>query len=202
MIGIDALVEQRLMLDFENRVIAVEDARRPAKRMDGEIVVIARRRRGQLILTQARANGKRVEAVVDTGSEVTIGNVALRDHLLRRNAKMITAEVTGVTGVTVRIQLARIDELRLGPVVLRDIPIASANVPPFEAFGLADGPALLLGTDLMETFHRVSLDFRARKVRFQLRRCKSTGLVISTSPLGAAASRLFSTDETGAVCRR
>ncbi len=62
------------------------------------------------------------------------------------------------------------------------MPIAFADVPPFKVFGLADEPALLLGTDLLETFRRISLDFRARKVRFQLRRCGTQGIVISTSP--------------------
>src|SRR5512139_869678 len=55
MIGIDALLEQRLMMDFEKRVIKSEDASQPAIRMDGEIVVRARRQRGQLILTQVKA---------------------------------------------------------------------------------------------------------------------------------------------------
>jgi len=86
-----------------------------------------------------------------------------------------------VTGVAMKLQIARIDELQLGPVVLRDVPIAFADVPPFKLFGLADGPALLLGTDILESFKRVSLDFKARKVRFQLRRCHTDGVVISTS---------------------
>ena len=83
MIGIDALVEQRLMMDFEKRVIKAEDARQPAKLLDGEIVVTARRRRGQLILTQVKAAGLPIEAVIDTGSEISIGNLALRDKLIR-----------------------------------------------------------------------------------------------------------------------
>jgi hypothetical protein len=90
--------------------------------------------------------------------------------------------VTGVTGKTVNLQLATIAELQLGPVVLNDVPIAFADVPPFRLFGLANEPALLLGTDILESFRRVSLDFRARKVRFQLRRCGTQGIVISTSP--------------------
>ena len=72
MVGIDALVEQRLMMDFEKRVIKVEDARQPAMMLDGEIVVTARRRRGQLILTQVKAAGLPVEAVIDTGTEISI----------------------------------------------------------------------------------------------------------------------------------
>jgi predicted aspartyl protease len=201
MIGIDALVEQRLMMDFEKHVIKAEDAHQPAKVLDGEIVVTARRRRGQLILTEVTAAGLPVEAVVDTGSEISIGNLALRDKLIRGNRRnFITLPIIGVTGVTVNVQMARVAELKLGSVTLRDIPIAFADVPPFKVFGLSKEPALLLGTDLLETFRRVSLDFRARKVRFQLRKCGSTTLFLSTSP-SAMASRL-SSGSNPEVCRR
>jgi predicted aspartyl protease len=175
-IGLDALVEQRLMLDFEKRVISVDDARIKPKRLDGEIVVTARLRRGQLILTEARARDVPIDVVVDTGSEVTIGNSALRQRLFRRGAKgLFTAEVTGVTGATTQLDVAIVPELRIGPVILRNVPIAFADVTPFRLFGLTEEPALLLGTDLMENFRKVSLDFRARKVRFQLKRCSQTG---------------------------
>ncbi len=201
MIGLDALVEQRLLMDFEKRLISADDARKPPPRMDGEIVVIARLRRGQLILTQAKAGGRPVDAVVDTGSEITIGNTALRDRLIRGGRdKFTTIAVTGVTGVTLNLQLATVSEIRLGPVILRDVPIAFAEAPPFAVFGLTDRPALLLGTDLMENFRKVSLDFRARKVRFQLRRCASTDIVISTS--ASTVSRLSADKEGNAACAR
>ena len=87
----------------------------------------------------------------------------------------------------------------MGPVLLRNVPIAFADVPPFKLFGLADEPALLLGTDILETFRRVSLDFRARKVRFQLRRCTTEGVIISTAP--EHSTRLSSTG-TADVCQR
>jgi hypothetical protein len=192
MIGIDALVNQRLMMDFEKHVIKVEDARQPAKFVRGEIVITARRRRGQLILTEVTAAGLSLDAVIDTGSAITIGNTALRDKLgfKRRNRdKFWTVEATGVTGVTVPLQLARIAELKLGPVTLRNVPMAFADVPPFEVFGISKEPALLLGTDILEKFRRVQLDFRARKVRFQLRRCASTGIMVGTSP-NASITRL------------
>jgi hypothetical protein len=183
LIGIDALVQQRLMMDFDKRVIKVEDAMIPARFEPGDIIITARRRRGQLILTQVKTGGIRLDAVIDTGSEITIGNSALRDKLLRKNPNQFwTVPATGVTGVTVNLQMARVAELQLGPVTLTDVPIAFADVPPFKLFGLADEPALLLGTDLMGTFRRVSLDFRSRKVRFQLRRCDVEGVTIATAP--------------------
>jgi aspartyl protease len=201
LVGIDALVRQRLMMDFEKRLIKVEDARHPMKYSPGDIVITARRQRGQLILTEVRAARFPLDAVIDTGSEITIGNLALRDKLLRRAGRdrFWEVEAIGVTGVTTKLQLARIDELQLGPVILRDVPIAFADVPPFKLFGLADEPALLLGTDILETFRRVSLDFRARKVRFQLRRCATDGVVISTSPTDMF-TRLSST--TTEACAR
>jgi hypothetical protein len=200
LIGIDALIEQRLLMDFEKRVIKVEDARIPAKPLPGEIVVIGYRRHGQLILTEVRAGRTAVEAVIDTGSQVTIGNSALRDKLLRGGHEFWKVQATGVTGVTVPLEMARIDELQLGPVILNDVPIAFADVPPFALFGLDKEPALLLGTDLLATFRRVSLDFRARKVRFQLRRCATDEVSISTSP-SVMATRLSSTGGAD-VCGR
>jgi hypothetical protein len=192
MIGIDALASQRLMLDFEKRLINVEDPNKPPKAVFGEIVVTGRLKRGQLILTEVSAAGLRLDAVVDTGSEITIGNLALRDKLVRRRgAKFQTVSVIGVTGKALDLQIAEIPELRLGKVILQNVPMAFADVPPFRTFGLQTTPSLLLGTDLLETFRRVSLDFRRRKVRFQLRRCTSEGFVISTSP--TAATRLSST---------
>ena len=199
-IGIDALVQKRLMMDFEKRLIKVEDAAVHYKPLPGEIVVTARRNRGQLILTHVRAAGLPLDAIIDTGTEITIGNLALRDLLIKGNRdKFVTVPVIGVTGVTMDMQVARIAELQLGPITISDVPMAFADAPPFKLFGLADQPALLLGTDLLETFKRISLDFKARKVRFQLRRCKPEGVIISTDPNNF--SRLSSTGSRD-VCER
>lgn len=200
LIGIDALLQQRLLMDFETRTIKVEDATVPVQSFPGEIVIVGYRRHGQLILTEVRAGGIMVEAVIDTGSQVTIGNSRLRDKLLRSGHEFWKVPATGVTGVTVQLEMARVGELQLGPVTLNDVPIAFADVPPFKLFGLDQEPALLLGTDLLATFRRVSLDFRARKVRFQLRHCRADEVSISTSP-SAMATRISSSGDAD-VCGR
>ena len=180
LIGIDALANQRLMLDFEKRVIKVEEAGSSIGIASPDNVVSARRRSGQLILTQVHALSLPIQAMIDTGSEVTIGNSALRDILLPGNQeKFSNARLTGVTGVSMKIQIARIAELKIGSITLTSIPIAFADVPPFALFGLDKEPAILIGTDLMSVFRRVSLDFRDRKVRFQLRRCGIDGVLIN-----------------------
>jgi ribosomal protein S28E/S33 len=180
-IGIDALARRRLMLDFDKRVIKIESAMKPPKALPGEIVVTARRRRGQLILTHVMAAGLSLDAVIDTGAEMSIGNLHLREKLVGGGQKLNVVGATGVTGKTVELQVAVIPELRIGRIVIRDLPIAFADLPPFQMFGLSDRPALLLGTDVLETFQRVSLDFQARKVRFQPRRCPFRSVVVDKS---------------------
>ena len=182
MIGIDALVRQRIMMDFEKRLIKVEDATKPPKALPDEIVVVARRSRGQLILTQVKAGRLSLDAVIDTGAELTIGNPALRESLIRRHQKIDTVKAIGVTGKEIDLEVAVIPELQIGGILLRNLPIAFADLPPFHVFGIADEPALFLGTDVLNAFRKVSLDFRARKVRFQLKRCSMAGIRIQTSP--------------------
>jgi predicted aspartyl protease len=192
LIGIDALHRQRLMMDFDKHLITVEDASTPVRSHPGDIVIVAKRKRGQLILTHVKAAGLDLDAVIDTGSEISIGNLALRDQLLRHNRdKFVTITAIGVTGEEAKLNLAKIGELELGPITLHDVPMAFADVPPFKIFGLSDQPALLLGTDILENFRRVSLDFRARKVRFQLKRCEDA-VIISTSPSASAFTRMTS----------
>ncbi|WP_167737634.1 retroviral-like aspartic protease family protein [Sphingomonas parva] len=201
MIGIDALVRQRLMMDFEKRLIQVEDAEKPWTPLPGEIVVTGRLRRGQLILTQVSAAGLPLDAVIDTGTQISIGNLALRDKLMRhRRGRVEKGIVTGVTGTEVELEVAQIAELRLGSVILRNVPIAFADVPPFHVFDLADRPALLLGSDLLETFRRVSLDFRRRKARFQLRRCGPQAVSIGT--IQTAVRTRLSTTGGKEICGR
>jgi hypothetical protein len=175
LIGIDALAGQRMTMDFESKSITVQDTARPdpAAGSSDEVVVTARRRKGQLILTQARAGSLPLSAVIDSGAAVTIGNAALRQRLLTRGRRVTQAiEMIAVTGERITADLIVVPELRIGGVIMNNLPIAFADVAPFGLFGLARTPAVLLGTDVMQGFRRVSLDFRNRKVRFVLRRTR------------------------------
>jgi predicted aspartyl protease len=171
LIGIDALADQRLMMDFEKRTITVQDSRLPYAPSGSEIVVTARRRKGQLIITQASVEKRDVSAVIDTGSEITLGNSALRQRLFGkgRPKEMQDIELLSVTGQVLKAEAIVLGNVQIGGLVLSNVVVAFADAPPFALFGLTERPAIFLGSDLLSNFRRVSLDFRNRKVRFVLR---------------------------------
>jgi hypothetical protein len=170
MLGIDALIDQRLTIDFDKKTVVVQDTHRAeAAAGPDDVIITARRRKGQLILTQATA-GFPLAAVIDTGTEITVGNSALRARLLRRHqTPVMTTTLISVTGDMIPADLLPVPEIRIGDLILHNVLIAFSDVPPFKLFGLDQEPAILLGTDILSSFRRVSLDFRRRKVRFTLR---------------------------------
>jgi predicted aspartyl protease len=170
-VGIDALAEQRVRLDFDAKTVTIQDSRVPAPPEAGEIVVTARRQRGQLILTQASVDGRRTYAVIDTGLELSLGNLAMLKELRRSRGAVPLQTITmqSVTGETFTARLTLLPELRVGGITLKNVNVAFTDAPPFDLFGLDKQPALLLGTDVLQAFKRLSLDFKNRKVRFTLR---------------------------------
>ena len=179
-LGIDALAEQRIEFDFDKKAITVQDAHAPVRGGADEIIVTARLRHGQLILTQVKTRNIGLYAIIDSGSDITVANSALRDRLFRHwdRAKVTKIALLSVTGETFNADMATIPELEVGGLTLTDVPVAFADPPPFQLFGLAKQPAILLGTDVLQVFRRVSLDFRGRKVRFRLRN-RQEGLTIT-----------------------
>ena len=172
MIGLDALAGQRMMMDFVADQITIEDGRVPEPVLDGVITVKGKLRRGQLMLTRVSADQHSLDAVIDSGSEITIGNNALRKRLERNRLNLVSkVTIVGVTGAPFELEVIVIPVLKIGDAQLSNVPVAFADIPVFEAFAMNKKPSLILGTDLMNSFSRVSLDFENKKVRFQLRRC-------------------------------
>jgi predicted aspartyl protease len=169
MLGIDSLRSQRVTFDFERQSMSVTPSRRSQPSVEpNTIVVTARTRLGRLVLVDARLDGKKLKVVLDTGSEVTIGNEALRSSLVgkQRMKAAVPIELVSVTGGKVQALYTRVKHVRLGGVLINDLPVAFAEVHPFRQLGLSDEPALLLGMDALRLFDRVSVDFANRKVRF------------------------------------
>ena len=171
MLGIDSLRAQRVLFDFKAQTMSITPSSQPLERMDGDTIVVrARSRNGRLIFTQAKIDGKRISVIVDTGSQVTIANMALQNLLLKRGHALLPESVMieSVTGEKMSARISRVPTIELGGVQLKDLSVAFADAHIFRQLKLDDRPALLLGMNAMRAFDRISIDFAAKKVRFVL----------------------------------
>lgn len=170
-LGVDSLSRQRVLFDFEGRTLSVVPAGvRDHSDEPDAIVITAKSRNGRLVITEATANGRDLTVVLDTGSQVSIGNSALRRLLLGR--KMADAahqvELVSVTGGKIRGDYMFISDLKMGGVELHDLGIVFADAHSFGKLGLDKKPALLLGMNAMRAFKKVSIDFANRTFRVVL----------------------------------
>jgi predicted aspartyl protease len=169
LLGIDTLRNHQVSIDFENGTMAVRPSvkrKRTVRRNPDEIVVTAKNVFGQLIVTDAYYGTTRIQVVIDTGSQVTLGNSALRRRVGRNVPRTHPIQLTSVTGERAIAAYTMVPQIRVGDVVFGAMPVAFADVMPFERFGLTNRPALLLGMDSLRSFRRVDIDFPNRQVRF------------------------------------
>lgn len=119
---------------------------------------------------EAMVGGVRVKAVIDTGAQSTIGNLALRDALLAKRRE-VDAREEGVIGVTGDLQEGRsmaAPAIQLERIMVRRARINFVDLHIFQRWQLRDEPAMLLGMDVIGVLDTVILDYRRRELQVRL----------------------------------
>jgi predicted aspartyl protease len=164
-VGIDSLQRQRVLLDFGKNRLTVGDARSTGGNSGFEIVVTARRRRGQLIMTDALIDGVRVDVIIDTGADTSVGNRALQKAMTRRQtSEQVT--LIDVTGQSITADIGYPRKLAIGGIDITNLLVAYTDAPVFDVLDLNRRPALMLGMRELRLFKRIAVDFNTRKVYF------------------------------------
>jgi predicted aspartyl protease len=155
-LGLAGLKSQRLMVDFEHDRVVLGDARAslsdflrvPAKRLEDGLLSVA-----------ARIGGIKVAAVIDTGAQRTLGNLALRNALL---AKRVQGQMTNVYGVTTEVssgEMAVSPPISLGNVTVDSTTVIYGDFHIFDVWNLQSKPALIIGMDVLGTVRALIIDF-------------------------------------------
>jgi predicted aspartyl protease len=170
-VGVDVLRSRRVQFDFQTQIMSIVPSNTPDFTSEpGTIVVRARRKNGRLIVTDAEANGERLTVVLDTGSQVSIGNQALRRRLLGNDLVDVnkSVELESVTGAKILGDYMFVRELTVGGIGLTNLAVVFTDAHTFKQLGLDNTPALLLGMNAIRAFRKVSIDFANRKFRVVL----------------------------------
>lgn len=175
LLGIDSLEDSKVFLDFRTQHLEVLPSaigKRPGKLEQGMIVVSAKKRAGRMILSSAEVDGVKVDIILDTGAQASMGNFALRDRLRKRHLRFdyIPVKMKSVTGKELHGDFSQIKSIKIGSFDVTNLPVTFADNYAFHALKLNDRPAILFGMDALKLFDRVVIDFGNRRVAFDLPR--------------------------------
>jgi hypothetical protein len=111
----------------------------------------------------------RVKAVIDTGAQLTSGNLALRDALLARRRLDERADaIIGVTGDSQEGPTSKVPPILLGDVLIRNVHITFVDLHIFDHWKLTDEPAILIGMDVLGVLDTLIIDYRRRELQIRL----------------------------------
>ncbi|MGH8287602.1 MAG: aspartyl protease family protein [Steroidobacteraceae bacterium] len=126
---------------------------------------------GGLIAVPARIGSVRLQAIIDTGSAHTLGNLALRAALHLPTPLADSPAVTKVYGVTPTVATGDVQPspaIRLGPVVsVSGGSIVYGDFHIFHVWGLTDRPAVIIGMDVLGTVEQLGIDFQHPEIYLQ-----------------------------------
>jgi len=180
LLGVDILRGRQMSLNFAQNRFAIGDSgqgteigRDSNSRIPSHVDPIhvdATYRFGQLVILDAQVGQVPVSAFLDSGSQVTVGNRALRDAVVRAipdfGVRLAPVPLISATGQTAIGEFAPLPTLRLGGMAVNQVIGIFAQLHIFDLWKLADRPAILIGVDVLRHFHEVVLDFGRKQVVF------------------------------------
>lgn len=171
-LGTDALGNKRIHIDFRRDSITIVRSRNE-KAGDGFTTVPVEFMRGRLLVAEAYLGGVRAKAIIDTGAQATLGNVALREALAERRKRM-TLQTDQVTGVTLDVQAGDRGSAPLisiaGQILVRNADVTFADFALFEHWKMTREPALMIGMDVLGLLDTLIIDYKRRELQVRLRR--------------------------------
>ena len=166
-LGVDGFKDMCLHADFaRNRVSITADGCPRLRR--GWVRIPASLRFGRLINIDAVIRSKRVHAIIDTGAQRSLGNLALLRALsLERRAEDPVSDtyVIGSTSHEVDGNLLVAPTLYLGRIGIQRMRVTFGDFSVFETWGLADEPAILVGMDVLGRVDALMIDYRRVELR-------------------------------------
>jgi len=175
-LGTDGMRDRRILIDFNHDRISIARSHdQPAP--EGYITIPFQLMRRELLVADAWIGNIRTKAIIDTGGQATIGNLALRAAMERRRAEL-HAGLASIEDVTRATQVAD-DDMEAPPIVLGNSfkgsavritndQLAFGDMHIFQHWNMTDEPAMLIGMDTLGRLGILIIDYRRHELQLQL----------------------------------
>ncbi|HVY84435.1 MAG TPA: aspartyl protease family protein [Caulobacterales bacterium] len=170
-LGVDGMQGRRLRLDFDHHCIEILPSRN-AHALHGWVTIQGQLRFGHLVTIPARIRGVTVNVLVDTGSNVSFGNTALRAALTPVAASrdsITSGRAFTASRPIVLDQIVVLPQMMLGDeLMVSHITAFIGDFHVFSLWGFEHEPTLLIGMDVLGQTREVAIDYARATVHFRL----------------------------------
>jgi hypothetical protein len=173
-LGSEGLANKRIFIDFRHDQITITFSRGERSER-GFVVIPFRSLRGHLIVVDAVVGGVATKAIIDTGGQTTIANLALRNALAHVSAHVGKGRPDQIVGATLAVEDGEIiatPAIQFGSIQMVDPGVTFADLYIFKQWRLTNEPAILIGMDALGVLDTLVIDYRRHEL--QMRTVKSS----------------------------
>jgi predicted aspartyl protease len=164
----DEFKDQRLVIDFKHDRIDIRHSRGERARPDFIVIPLDPSKSG-LLMFHALIGEVRVQAIIDTGGQRTIGNLAMRNALERRHAQGKPVQIFDVTAEAQNGEAFASPPIKLGTIEILGADITYGEMNIFAHWHLTKEPALLIGMDVLGLLDTFVIDYHLHELQLRIR---------------------------------
>jgi Aspartyl protease len=168
-LGFEGLENKRIYADFTHDRLEITLSHGERAKRDFMVVPLTQTP-GGLLVADVRVGWVHAKAIIDTGAQGTVGNLALRDALMHHPPKDATHEE--IIGVTLDVQKGDnllAPDIDFGSLQVKGAHITFGDMYLFQHWKLTDEPTLTLGMDLLGSFDVLIIDYNRRELQIRTR---------------------------------
>lgn len=167
-LGTEGFSDKRIYIDFKHDLITIARSHGERARADFVTIPVERSAAG-LLMFHAVVGGVRIQAIIDTGGQATIGNEAMREALVRRHAQGTPNQIIDVTTEAQDGETFSSPPIVLGSIQIRGARITYGDMHIFHHWHLTQEPALLIGMDALGLLDIFIIDYRRHELQLRTR---------------------------------
>jgi predicted aspartyl protease len=170
-LGAAGLSDDRLIVDFAHNQVLITRSHGESFPW-GFTQVWATRLNDGLLSVPGHVGNVPVQAIIDTGSQHTLGNLALYRELFeheRGKGEYVDENVYGATQQVGAGKLQMAPLIDLGAVKIGGVALVFGDFHIFKTWGLTSEPTIILGMDVLGTVKTLAIDFRYGEIGIESR---------------------------------
>ena len=176
-LGTDGMGNRRILIDFHHDLITIARSRNQ-RAPTGYITIPFKLVRHELLVANAWVGDVRADAIIDTGGQVTIANLAMQRALLAQRKhlqqQLQQGKVMDVNRASQPGASADVPPILLGTayadgtIKISNDRIVFGDMHIFEHWHMTDRPAMLIGMDTLGRLDILIIDYRRHELQLLL----------------------------------